>query len=306
MKFIYSSIAIFALVNNTSALKLRGEPDVYGLNGKNYSNDDSQYEYSHIGIDIQDKGDKDAKQCLPGQWATVHWTGRLMDGRVITDSRSEPGGLPKTFNVGASQVLSCWDLAIQKLNKGSKATITCPSYLAYGTAYTQSPLGGESVPAGSDMTFDFEVLDCNIHPSNVEHVQPVSTTMQPDTCFYLHNVGSEHTSLDLVLSTESKTAAENWPAKYAIVEHKVADDKQQQWFYNEETGGIHNQADPKFFLDFDYGWAMIADLTKNEKTSKHFPTTARKWFYEPETSELTTLLDDVKVSLNVLDHVKNW
>jgi hypothetical protein len=36
-----------------------------------------------------------------------------MDGRVITDSRSEAGGVPKTFNVGNSEVFKCWDLAIQ-------------------------------------------------------------------------------------------------------------------------------------------------------------------------------------------------
>ena len=216
-------------------------------------------ELSHIGIDVSDQGEKDAKKCMTGQWATVHWVGTLMDGRVITDSRAEPGGLPKTFNVGASQVFSCWDLGIQKLNKGSKARLTCPSYLAYGQAYTQSPLGGETIPLGSDVTFDLEVLDCNIHPTFEEHPQPVTTTMQPDTCFYLHNIGAEHTSLDLVLSTvDSAKFSEKWPAKYAIVEHRVYDDKQQQWYYNEKTGGIHNGADPNFFLDFDFGWAMIA------------------------------------------------
>ena len=261
---------------------------------------------SHIGIDINEAGAKDAKKCMPGNWATVHWTGSLMDGRVITDSRSEAGGLPKTFNVGQAEVFSCWDLAIQKLNKGSKAHITCPAYLAYGTAYTQSPLGGEPIPLGSDMTFDLEVLDCNIEPTETEHVQPVSTTMQPDTCFYLHNVGAEHTSLDLVLSTEAIQTSDKWPAKYAIVEHRVYEDKQQQWYYNEKNGAIHNGADPGFFLDFDFGWAMIADFTKSDKTSEHFPKENRKWYFDPVLRELTTKIDGVLTSLNVLDNVKNW
>jgi FKBP-type peptidyl-prolyl cis-trans isomerase len=291
MKSYISTLAIYALVNNVSAHKMEQKPDVFGPNGKDFSNEDAKMEYAHIGIDIEDKGEKDAKKCMPGQWATVHWTGRLMDGRVVTDSRSEIGGLPKTFNLGANQVFSCWDFAIQKLNKGTKATIHCPSFYAYGTAYTQSPLGGEPIPLASDVDFDLEVLDCNIHPTFTEHVQPVTTTMQPDQCFYLHNVGSEHTSHDLVLSTEADKKSDIWPGKYAIVEHRVYDTKEQQWTYDEKTGSIHNLADPSFFLDFDYGWAFIADLTKKDTTSKHFPTEKRKWYFDPVKQELQTVLD---------------
>jgi len=83
----------------------------------------------------------------------------------VTDSRAEPGGLAKTFNVGADQVFKCWDLAIQVLNKGAKATVQCPSNLAYGTAWTVSPLGGEPIPKGSDIEFYLEVEDCNISPT---------------------------------------------------------------------------------------------------------------------------------------------
>jgi len=74
-----------------------------------------------------------------------------MDGRVVTDSRAEPGGLPKTFALGAHEVFSCWDLAIPKLKQGAKARLTCPSYYAWGTAYTWAPIGGEPIPLGSDV-----------------------------------------------------------------------------------------------------------------------------------------------------------
>jgi len=88
-----------------------------------------------------------------------------MDGRVITDSRAEPSGLPKTFNVGNAEVFKCWDLAIQSLRAGDKVTLTCPANLAYGTAYTIPPIGGEPVPKGSDMYFDLDVEDCNVQPT---------------------------------------------------------------------------------------------------------------------------------------------
>lgn len=100
---------------------------------------------------------------------TVHWRGYLKDGRVISDSRSEPGGLPKTFTLGANQVFKCWDLAFGQLRKGDKATVSCPAKYVYGNAYTLSPLGGEQVPLNSDVTYEVEVLDCNHAPEVITY-----------------------------------------------------------------------------------------------------------------------------------------
>lgn len=187
----------------------------------------------------------------------MHWQGKLQDGRVVTDSKAELGGLPRTFTVGRSEVFKCWDLAILQLKSGDHATLSCPSNLAYGTANIQAPVGGEPIPKGSDIVFDFEVVDCNIKPQNVEHTQPVTTTMQPDQCFYLHLVESDNTAFDLVLSHEEEQYAPFWPAKYAMIEQKVKDDPAQQWIYDEKAGTIKNIAEGTF-LDFDYGWAMAA------------------------------------------------
>ena len=69
------------------------------------------------------------------------------------------------------------------------------------------------------MTFDFEVLDCNVHPTPIEHPQPVTTTMQPNNCFYLHLVASEHTGYNFILSHEAEQWADFWPAQYAMLEN---------------------------------------------------------------------------------------
>jgi len=159
------------------------------------------------------------------------------------------------------------------------------------------------------MTFDLEVLDCSHAPEHPkEETQPVTTTMQPNQCMYLHLLASEHTSLDLVLSTESDIYADFWPAKYAIVEHKVVDEASQMWYYDEKTGSIHNQADPTFFLDNDFGWAMTANTThkKGSKVSEYFPSTPRKWYYDPVSSELTTTIEGVRSSLATLGQPQNW
>jgi FKBP-type peptidyl-prolyl cis-trans isomerase len=51
-----------------------------------------------IGINFDKKGDGAA--CSVGDWTTVHWVGRLKDGRVVTDSKMEGDQRPKTFTLG--------------------------------------------------------------------------------------------------------------------------------------------------------------------------------------------------------------
>ena len=89
-------------------------PDVFGPNGKDYKNDNAALENADFGIDIIKKGDTTIDTCNTGQWATVHWTGKLKDGRVVTDSRAENSeGRASTFNVGSADMFKCWELAIQ-------------------------------------------------------------------------------------------------------------------------------------------------------------------------------------------------
>jgi len=129
--------------------------------------------------------------------------------------------------------------------------------------------------------------------------------MQPDSCFYLHLVESEHTAFTLVLSHEAQQFAPFWPAKYAMIEHKVVDDPAQQWTYDEKTGAIKNIADGSF-LDFDYGWAMAAKISNSTNVSEAFPKTPREWFYDPVSQELRTNVDGVQTSLATLGQPKNW
>lgn len=92
-------------------------------------------------------------------------------------------GYPKEFSVGASQVFKCWDLALPQLHEGDKATLDCPSYYAWGDAYTQSPLGGEPIPLKSDIDFEVEVVQCAHVPdreatlADTYYKQPHTTTM---------------------------------------------------------------------------------------------------------------------------------
>lgn len=143
------------LASSTQAISLSSGPDVYGPNGDNYTNESADYDLSRIGVSVTTQGN--GPKCTRGDWAIVHWKGSLNDGRVVTDSHSEGLGYPKTFAVGNAEVFKCWDLVLPQLHQGDKATVSCPSYYAWGGAYTLSPLGGEPIPLHSDITFDLEV-----------------------------------------------------------------------------------------------------------------------------------------------------
>lgn len=73
--------------------------------------------------------------------------------------------------------------------------------------------------------------------------------MQPGKWFYLHSkVGEDVGTEDWVLTTWK-----DGDKDVLGVEHKVVDDRQQQWFWNEKNGSIHNVAQPSLYVDMYAG-----------------------------------------------------
>ena len=86
-----------------------------------------------------------------GQTITVHYTGRLMDGRVF-DSSVERGE-PIDFILGEGRVIKGWDEGVALMKKGEKATLVIPFDLAYGSRQTGI------IPPYSNLVFDIEIID---------------------------------------------------------------------------------------------------------------------------------------------------
>jgi len=270
MKNIAISSVALALFSSVSAVQMTAGPDVYGANGSEYSNTDARFDLSQIGIDIYQHGSGD--KCSNGDWTTVHWRGALKDGRVVTDSHDEGDGRPKVFALGASEVFKCWDLALLQLKQGDRAKVHCPYYLAYGNAYTWPGVGGEPIPLHSDIDFDIDVVECNKVPDRIQYFgQPVTTTMQPGACMYLHMVASADVEHDLVLSAVDTGSA---PLN-ALVEEKVWYDKSQQWFATAD-GILSNAAHPDL------------QLTSIAGGNLGLTAAGTKWYYDPKKSALTT------------------
>ncbi len=103
---------------------------------------------------ITEKGK--GRQVMPGDKATVHYTGKLLDGTKFDSSKDR--NQPFSFKVGAGQVIKGWDEGLTLLCVGDKAVLTIPANLAYGDRATGS------IPAGSTLTFDIEVIDAKETP----------------------------------------------------------------------------------------------------------------------------------------------
>lgn len=93
-----------------------------------------------------------------GKKVTMNYIGKLMDGTRFdgnVDDQFKPvnGREPFVFALGVGQVIKGWDDGIKLLDKGSRATLYLPSWLAYG------PSGVGPIPANSVLIFDVEVVD---------------------------------------------------------------------------------------------------------------------------------------------------
>ena len=94
-----------------------------------------------------------------GDNVKVHYTGKLLDGKVFDSSRN--GGRPPIdFQVGVGMVIPGWEEGIMLMKKGGKRTLIIPSGLAYGAEGSPG-----AIPANSVLLFDVELIDFGKGPA---------------------------------------------------------------------------------------------------------------------------------------------
>jgi FKBP-type peptidyl-prolyl cis-trans isomerase FklB len=81
---------------------------------------------------------------------TVHYTGKLINGRVFDSSVQR--GQPATF--GVNEVIGGWTEALQLMREGDKWLLYIPYYLAYG----ENGAGGD-IPPFATVIFEVELLN---------------------------------------------------------------------------------------------------------------------------------------------------
>jgi len=92
-----------------------------------------------------------------GQFAQVHYTGKLVDGTVFDSSE---GRQPLEFQVGGGQVIPGFDQAVQGMEVNEEKKITLSSDEAYGPVrddlkkdFPKDMLGGQEVTEGQELWF---------------------------------------------------------------------------------------------------------------------------------------------------------
>jgi peptidylprolyl isomerase len=88
---------------------------------------------------------------VPGLEATVHYTGKLLDGTIFdsTYQRNQPAKFP----VGS--LIPGWNEALQQMTKGEKRIIIIPPELGYGAYGTP----GGPIPPNAFLVFEMELIN---------------------------------------------------------------------------------------------------------------------------------------------------
>ena len=101
----------------------------------------------------------------------VHYEGRLIDGTVFDSSIKR--GEPAVFQLDG--VIKCWTAGLARMKVGEKATLTCPSDVAYGDS-GRPP----TIPGGATLVFDVELLSIEAAaPTPLQGSTPLMPAVSP-------------------------------------------------------------------------------------------------------------------------------
>ncbi|WP_428655562.1 FKBP-type peptidyl-prolyl cis-trans isomerase [Runella sp.] len=103
----------------------------------------------------------DGVKPVAGNMVSVHYVGKLLDGKEFDSSYKNPqsGGKPVDFPIGQGMVIPGWEEGIMNMRKGGKSTFIIPSSLAYGEAGSPG-----TIPPNSVLVFEVELVDVKNAP----------------------------------------------------------------------------------------------------------------------------------------------
>lgn len=132
------------------------------------------------GLQIATVTEGKGEQPVAGDSVQVHYTGKLVSGKVFDTSVEEVAKKAKIFNparvpyttlnliIGKGNVIPGFDQGVLQMKKGGKSTLIIPSSLGYGEQGMQGGMIGPFTP----LVFEIELV-------NVIHKAPVAVVPEP-------------------------------------------------------------------------------------------------------------------------------
>jgi FKBP-type peptidyl-prolyl cis-trans isomerase len=102
------------------------------------------------GLKYVDRKIGTGKEAKAGDTVTVHYVGRLEDGKKFDSSLDR--NKPLTFDLGRRKVIRGWDEGIAGMREGGIRKLIIPPELAYGEG------GDEVIPPNSTLIFEVQLL----------------------------------------------------------------------------------------------------------------------------------------------------
>lgn len=121
------------------------------------------------------------KQAKHGDKVTVHFTGRLINGKIFDSSA---GRAPLSVDLGSGQVIVGFEEAIIGMSEGESKTVTIPYDKAYGPHYE-----------GQVVNFPSNRVPLNIEPEVGTQIKLQSKDGQPYVV-RVTEVSKEHVTID--------------------------------------------------------------------------------------------------------------
>ncbi|MCX6116947.1 MAG: FKBP-type peptidyl-prolyl cis-trans isomerase [Proteobacteria bacterium] len=90
-------------------------------------------------------------EAVSGKKVTVHYTGKLRDGKVFDSS--EQRKVPFPFTLGSGQVVQGWEKGVEGMKVGERRELTIPPSMAYGEKGV-----GTIIPPNAVLIFEIELI----------------------------------------------------------------------------------------------------------------------------------------------------
>ena len=97
------------------------------------------------------KAGKGAQEAKEGTRVTVHYTGRLTNGKKFDSSRDRKK--PFAFDLGKGNVIKGWELGVKGMKPGEMRRLTIPAKLAYGKRGVPGAIGPNAT-----LIFEIELI----------------------------------------------------------------------------------------------------------------------------------------------------